>query len=46
MGRGEARRLGRLPLLAAGETRTHHLEISVLTTQGEIEEISLDSLGA
>jgi hypothetical protein len=40
MGRGEARRLGRLPLLAAGETRRHHLEIRVLTSQGEIEEIS------
>jgi hypothetical protein len=38
-GRGEERRLGRLPMLAAGETRTHHLEISVLTSQKEIEEM-------
>jgi hypothetical protein len=38
-GRGEERRQDRLPILAAGETRTHHLEISVLTSQKEIEEI-------
>ncbi len=37
MGRGEERRQGRLPILAAGETRSHHLEIKVLTSQQEIE---------
>lgn len=31
MGRGEGRRQGHLPLLAAGEQKTHHLEIEVLT---------------
>ncbi|NJN94652.1 MAG: aldose 1-epimerase family protein [Anaerolineales bacterium] len=31
MGRGEERRQGHLPLLAAGEQKTHHLEIEVLT---------------
>jgi len=31
MGRGEERRQGRLPMLAAGELCTHQLEISVLT---------------
>jgi hypothetical protein len=40
MGRGEARRQGRLPMLAAGETRIHHLEIKVLASQPEIDEIS------
>jgi hypothetical protein len=34
MGRGEERRQGRLPMLAAGETRTHRLEISVVTGEG------------
>jgi hypothetical protein len=40
MGRGEERRLGRLPLLDAGERRTHQLEITVLTSLEEIEQIS------
>lgn len=31
MGRGEGRRQGLLPILAAGEQKTHHLEIEVLT---------------
>jgi hypothetical protein len=33
MGRGEERRQGRLPMLGAGEKRTHQLEISVITGQ-------------
>jgi hypothetical protein len=33
MGRGEERRQGRLPVLEAGEKRTHQLEISVVTGQ-------------
>ena len=37
MGRGEERRQGRLPMLAAGETRRHHLEIDVLTSPQEIQ---------
>ena len=45
MGRAEERRLGRLPLLAAGEQRTHKLEIGVLTSAEEIEEISKQFLG-
>lgn len=40
MGREEERRQGRLPMLAAGETRTHHLEISVLTSADEIENVA------
>jgi len=40
MGRGEERKQGRLPMLAAGETRTHHLEIGVLTSVSEIEAIA------
>lgn len=38
MGRGEERRQGRLPFLEAGETRTHRLELTVLTSAAEIEE--------
>jgi hypothetical protein len=40
MGRAEEGRQGRLPMLAAGETRTHHLEISVLTSAAEIQQLS------
>lgn len=40
MGRGEERRQGRLPMLEAGETRTHHLEISVLSSIAEIEQVA------
>jgi hypothetical protein len=42
LGRAEERRADRLPLLAAGERRIHHLEISVLTSLEEIEKISLE----
>jgi hypothetical protein len=40
-GRGEERRQGRLPMLAAGEQRIHHLEISILTSLEEIEAVNL-----
>jgi hypothetical protein len=40
MGRGEERRQGRLPMLGAGEVRTHHLEISVLSSINEIEQVA------
>jgi len=40
MGRPEERRQGRLPLLAAGEQRTHHLELRVLTSAAEIAAIA------
>jgi hypothetical protein len=40
LGRGEERRQGRLPILAAGETRSHHLEISALTSLEEIEQVA------
>lgn len=40
MGRGEERRQGRLPMLAAGETITHHLEIGAVTSADEIQKIA------
>ncbi|NWF70035.1 MAG: aldose 1-epimerase family protein [Chloroflexi bacterium] len=40
MGRAEERRQGRLPMLAAGALLTHHLEISVLTSAEEIQNIA------
>ncbi len=40
MGRAEQRRQGRLPMLEAGQARTHHLEISVLTSIKDIEAIA------
>jgi hypothetical protein len=39
-GRAEERKQGRIPMLAAGEIRTHHLEIGVLTSNFEIEQIA------
>lgn len=40
MGRGEERRQNRLPMLAAGESVTHHLQIEVLTSNTAIEQIA------
>jgi hypothetical protein len=40
MGRGEERRQGRLPMLNPGETRIHHLEIGVLTSLSEIDQVA------
>lgn len=40
LGRGEERRRGRLPMLKAGERRTHHLEISAVTSAAEIEQLT------
>ncbi len=40
MGRGEERRQERLPMLASSTTRTHHLEISVVTSANEIQEMA------
>jgi hypothetical protein len=40
MGRSEERRQGRLPMLAAGEAKTNHLEINVVTSLDEIQSIA------
>lgn len=39
MGRGEERRQGRLPFLEAGEMRTQRIQLRVLTTPQEIDEV-------
>ncbi|HSM56173.1 MAG TPA: aldose 1-epimerase family protein [Candidatus Sulfomarinibacteraceae bacterium] len=39
MGRGEERRQGRLPFLEAGETCTQRIQLGVLTSSQEIDEV-------
>lgn len=43
MGRGEERRLGRLPMLAPGEVKTHQLEISVLGSTEAVRDFGTRS---